>query len=345
VAAVAKRATNAGSRRNRTRRGYRLVEPPPRSVRPPDLPVTDTATTAARPFDALRPLQRGRALRRFRRDRLALVALAVLLFIVAAGLLARAIAPYTYQHFDIHHVDVPPLHQGHLFGTDTVGHDVFSRTLYAIRTSVLIGLVVAAAGGLLGVALGAAAGYFGGWLDAIVMWCVDFITAIPALGVLFTGVVLVGRAARPHWVVEVLILYLWTGMARVVRASVLSLREREYVEAARAAGASGARIVFRHLIPNASAAVLVTATALVAQTILLEATVEFFGFGFDPWVTPSLGALIADGTTNSGGSDIFEFWWFWSFPAIVLVLMLVCINFVGDSLDEALDPARGRMRS
>lgn len=284
-----------------------------------------------------------RALARLRRDRLALVALAVLACVVVAALLANEIAPYGYQRFNVHAVQLPPTLRGnHFLGTDVVGHDVLSRTLYATRTSVLIGLVVAAAAGLLGLLVGAAAGFFGGWLDAVVMACVELITTIPALGVLFAGVVLVGQAARPHWVVWVLILYLWTGMARVVRGAVLSLREDEFVEAARAAGASGLRILFRHVIPNASATVLVTATALVAQTILLEATVEFFGFGFDPWVTPSLGALIADGAVNSGGRDIFEFWWMWLFPSLVLVVVLVCVNFLGDSLDDAFNPRHER---
>ena len=149
---------------------------------------------------------------------------------------------------------------------------------------------------------------------------------------------LVGQAPRPHWVIELLVLYLWAGMARVVRSTVLSLRDREFVDAARAAGASGLRIVVRHLIPNAAPAILVTATALVGQTILLESTLEFFGYGFDPWVTPSLGGLVASGA-NSGGIDVFEFWWAWLFPAATLVLVLVCVNFLGDALDQALNPA------
>jgi peptide/nickel transport system permease protein len=131
---------------------------------------------------------------------------------------------------------------------------------------------------------------------------------------------------------------MWAPMARVVRSTLLSLRENEYVEAARAAGASGARILLRHLVPNALPAVLVSATALIGQTILLESTLEFFGYGFDPWVTPSLGGLIAQGV-NGGGIDVFEFWWAWTFPAAMLVLVLVCINFIGDATDRALNPA------
>jgi peptide/nickel transport system permease protein len=191
---------------------------------------------------------------------------------------------------------------------------------------------------VIGVIVGAVAGFLGGWPDRIAMWLVQLMTSIPALLLLFTGIVLVGQAPRPHWVIYALVLYMWAPMARVIRGACLSLRELEFVEAARAAGASGVRIVFRHLIPNASAPILVTGTALVGQTILLESTLEFFGYGFDPWVTPSLGGLVALGATN-GGIDVFEFWWEWSLPAAVLVLVLVCVNFVGDALDHALNPA------
>jgi ABC-type dipeptide/oligopeptide/nickel transport system permease subunit len=212
----------------------------------------------------------SRSWRRFFRERVALFAALAIAVVVGAGLLARWLAPYDYQHFDIRAVNLlPTLRAHHFFGTDGVGHDVFSRTLYSIQTSILVGVVVAVAAGALGLLVGALAGYYRGWLDAVVMWLVQFLTAIPALGLLFAGIVLVGRAPRPRWVAEALILYLWTGMARVVRASLIALRETEYVEAARAAGASDFRIIVRHLIPNAAPAVLVTATALVGQTILL----------------------------------------------------------------------------
>lgn len=277
---------------------------------------------------------------RFRRRRVAFVALGLVAAVLLASLLARWIAPYGYQHFDIRGVDRPP-GLAHLLGTDSAGHDVLSRTLFSTRTSVEIGLFVGIAASLIGLVAGTLAGYLGGVVDAVVSWVVRFLTSIPALGLLFAGVVVVGQQPRPHWVVELLVLYLWAGMARVVRATVRSLRTTEYVEAARAAGASGARIVLAHLVPNALPAVLVTATALLGQTILLEATVEFFGYGFDPWVTPSLGGLIAEGAT-SGGIDIFEFWWIWFFPALVLVLVLVCVNLVGDALDESFNPALRR---
>jgi ABC-type dipeptide/oligopeptide/nickel transport system permease subunit len=284
----------------------------------------------------------ARSLRRLARDRGVLLAVGVLAVVIVAGVFADQLAPYAYNHFDLKETHLRPTAQGsHFFGTDSVGHDTFSQTLYAIRTSVLIGLAVAACASLLGLVAGALAGYFGGWFDAVLMRAVDFLATIPILGVLFVGIILTQRQPRPHLVSEALILCLWTGMARVVRARLVSLRQAEYVDAARSAGASGARIVVRHLIPNATGAILVTATGLVGQAILLESTVEFFGFGFDPWVTPSLGGLVATGVNDALGftSSIFDEWWLWGLPAAVLVLVLVCVNFLGDSLDDALNPA------
>lgn len=302
------------------------------------------------------PKSRGywaRSFGRFRRDRLALLALASFVLVVGAGLLASVIAPYGYHHFNLDPSELsigPTLRDYHFFGTDGVGHDIFTQTLYAIRTTVVIGLAVGACTTAIGVVLGALAGYYGGWLDALLMRFVDYVVTIPAMGLLFAGIVLLNRQPRPHWVAEALILYLWTPMARVVRATFIALRESEFVEAARAAGASDARILLRHLLPTASASVLVTATGVIGQAMLLEATVEFFGYGFDPWVTPSLGALVSNGVGGTSLSNglapvdasfnvIFTNWWLWVFPAAALVLVLVCVNFLGDSLDEALNPA------
>ncbi len=139
-----------------------------------------------------------------------------------------------------------------------------------------------------------------------------------------------------------LVAYLWTVVARVVRASFAALRATEYVEAARALGASDARIVFRHLLPNSAGAVVVAATSLVGQVVLLEATIEFFSYGLNQNAAPTLGNLIADvtkygiGVTNSVGLG----WWTWAFPGLVLVLVLVCVNLAGDGLDAALNPRR-----
>jgi ABC-type dipeptide/oligopeptide/nickel transport system permease subunit len=287
-------------------------------------------------------LQSSRMFKR-RVDGPAIVAGAVLCTVLAGGLLAGHLAPHAYQHFDLDAIHHPPtLANNYFFGTDSVGHDVLSRTLFAIRTSILIGFEVAACATAIGLIVGGIAGYFGGSVDAVCMWFVDFVNVIPALGVLLAGLVLVGQAARPHWVSIALILYLWGRVARVVRGAVVSLRHQEFEEAARAAGASDARIFMRHLLPNCLGPIIVSSTALISQTILIEATVEFLGFGFDPWVTPSLGGLIGEAVSNDGGVDIFQFWWVWTVPALVLIAVLTSINLLGDWLDDSADPLRRR---
>lgn len=285
------------------------------------------------------PPRRGpwlQALHRFRRKPLGVAALAVLLLIVLAGTLASVIAPYSFSQLDFQALSRGPTLSGHhLFGTDQLGRDTLSRTLYAIRASVSAAVAVSLLATVLGVVVGSLAGFYGRAVDNVLMRIVDLIVTVPAMGVLFAAIVFLG-AATPTRVSEVLILYLWTTSARVVRSSVIAAREHEYVEAARAAGASDARVVLRHLVPNSLGSILVGATTLFGQAILLEAMVEFFSFGVDSNRTPTLGNLIADATKYTGLDPL---WWLYTFPAIVLVVLLVCVNFVGDSLDEALRPS------
>lgn len=296
--------------------------------------AADTTGRARRASEQAPP-RRGpwmQALHRYRRRPLGVVALAVLLLIVLAGALASVIAPYSFSELDFQALSQGPTLAGHhLFGTDQLGRDTLSRTLYAIRTSVAAALVVSLLATALGVVVGALAGWYGRGVDNVLMRIVDLIVAVPAMGALFAAIVFLG-AATPRRVSEVLILYLWTTAARVVRASVIAAREREYVEAARAAGASDLRIVLRHLVPNSLGSIVVGATTLFGQAILLEAMVEFFSFGVDSNRTPTLGNLIADATKYTG---LDPNWWLYTFPAIVLVILLVCVNFVGDSLDDA----------
>jgi peptide/nickel transport system permease protein len=286
----------------------------------------------------LLPRRRGpwvQAAHRFRRRPLGVVALGVLLLVVLVGVLAPVLAPHSVTEFDFQITNHPPTLAGeHLFGTDQLGRDTLSRTLYATRASISAAIVVALLATALGVVVGAIAGYYGRGIDNALMRVVDLIVSVPAMGVLFAAIVFLG-AATPKRVSEVLILYLWTTAARVVRSTVIAAREHEYVEAARAAGASDARIVLRHLVPNALGSIIVSATALFGQAILLEAMVEFFSFGVDSNRTPTLGNLIADATKYTGLDPL---WWLYTFPAIVLVVLLVCVNFVGDSLDEAFNP-------
>jgi peptide/nickel transport system permease protein len=287
------------------------------------------------------------ALRRFARDPLALSALTVLIVILVAGALATVFAPKGWDAIDLSAAGLHrPPELAHLFGTDWVGRDVLQRTLYGIRTTEEVALAAALLATLAGVFVGALAGYYGGWLDAIVMRVGDLVTAYPAV-ILTLGAIVYFGEAYPHTLILIFGGYMWAGIARVVRAHVATLREQEFVDAARALGASDLRILFRHLLPNASGTVVVAATALVGQIVLIDATVEFFGYGLPSSVSPSLGNLVADvvqfkfGLSNDPAVAGLG-WWTWFFPGLVLVAILVCLNLVGDALDAALNPVATR---
>ena len=291
------------------------------------------------------PRSRGpwrRAFDRFRRRPLAVTAFTILVAIFVVGALASVLAPYSYTQLDLNpmHLNVSPTLAGHhFFGTDQLGRDNFSRVLWGIRNSVVISLSVAAAATLVGTIIGALCGYFGGWIDSLLMRIVDLISSIPVLAAMFAAIVFFGRAT-PFKVGIVLVVYLWTSIARVIRGTFLQLRELEYIEAARAAGASNLRIILRHLIPNAQGPLIAGATLLIGQAVLLEATIDFFDYGADSNERPSLGNLLASAVEY--GFQGYTFWWLYAFPAIFIVIMLVCVNFVGDSLDDALNPIVSR---
>jgi ABC-type dipeptide/oligopeptide/nickel transport system permease subunit len=280
---------------------------------------------------------------RFRGKPVAVVALGVLLGLFATGLLAQLIAGSGAGNIDLAHVKNGPS-TAHLFGTDNVGRDVLKRTVYGIRSTEQVALAAAALATLIGVAAGLLAGYFGGWIDAVVIRLADLVTAYPA--VVFTLAAFVYfRPVWPHTLIFVFTSFMWAAVARVVRADVVCLREAEFVEAARALGASDARILSRHLLPNIGGTILVAATSLIGLVVLVDSTVEFFGFGVPSSVEPSLGNLVADtvkfkfGLASNSDVGALQFgWWTWFFPGLVLVLILVCVNLVGDALDEALNP-------
>lgn len=283
-------------------------------------------------------------LRRFGRRPIAVSALVVLLAIFFVGALAHVIVGSSGDEIDLLHVKNGPS-LAHLFGTDNVGRDVLKRTLYGIRTSELVALSAAGIATVVGVAAGLLAGYFGGWLDALIMRVADLVTAYPA--VVFTlAAVVYFRPVWPHTLIIVFSSFMWATVARVVRADALRLRETEYIEAARALGASNARILVRHLLPNIGGTILVAATSLIGLVVLVDATVEFFGFGISQSVAPSLGNLVADtvkfkfGLASNSDIAAIQFgWWTWFFPGLVLVVILVCVNLVGDALDEVLNPS------
>ncbi len=278
------------------------------------------------------------ARRRFLRHRLAMGGLVGLVILFGAGVFANYIAPYSFEEIDLTHVLVAPTtFQHHFFGTDEIGRDFFSRVIYGIRTSEEVGVFVAVVSSLIGLAVGSVAGYYGGWIDNIVMRITDLVLTLPAIVVLLTAAALLGEGSQ--WRVSlILALFFWTGLARVVRGIFLSLREKEYVEAAKASGAGDLRIMFRHILPNTLGPVIVNGTLAVATAILIEAALSFLGFGIKP-PTPSLGVLIASGQNNP------QKWWLTLFPGLTIVAIVLCINFIGDGLRDALDPQQRRVRA
>jgi ABC-type dipeptide/oligopeptide/nickel transport system permease subunit len=311
-----------------------LVAPPPE--------LTDAGAAAVEGLELVARSQWSYARRRFLRHRLAMIGLVGLIIIFGAGALATWVAPYTFNQIDLTNVLHAPTTTGnHFFGTDEIGRDYLSRTIYGIRTSEQIGLVVAVVSTFLGVIIGAIAGYYRGWIDNLVMRLTDLILTIPLLVTLLTVSALLAKGAGGgnQWTITLIIAaFFWTAIARIVRGTFLSLREKEYVEAAKAVGASDLRIMFRHMLPNTLGPITVAGTLAVADAIITEAFLSFLGFGIKP-PTPSLGALLAGAQSNP------QKWWLTVMPGLILVLIVICINFVGDGLRDALDPQQRRVRA
>jgi ABC-type dipeptide/oligopeptide/nickel transport system permease subunit len=279
------------------------------------------------------------ARRRFLRHRLAMAGLLGLAVVFAAGAFANRVAPYTFDQIDLSNVLRPPTTIGHhYFGTDELGRDYLSRVIYGIRTSEQVGLVVALVSTVVGLFVGAVAGYYRGWIDNVIMRVTDLVLTLPVIAVLLTVAALLAGSGSQWTITFILAGFFWTPTARIVRGLFLSLREKEYVEAARAVGAGDLRIMFRHILPNTLGPIVVNGTLAVATAIITEAALSFLGFGIKP-PTPSLGSLIA------GGQQFPQKWWLTVLPGLVLVVIVVCVNFVGDGLRDALDPQQRRVRA
>jgi ABC-type dipeptide/oligopeptide/nickel transport system permease subunit len=303
-----------------------------------DVTLVGSASSAGGPSRPRGPWLQ--ALARFRRRPLGVAALLIVVgFAVVAGL-APSLAPYPPARLFLEYLNdpqAPSLHSGHLLGTDLLGHDLLSQLLYAIRETMIGALGCAIGATVIGVLVGAAAGYFGGAVDTAVSWLTGVVVTIPALVLLV--LVVIYEAPVQNWLFPLtLALYLWTAVARAVRTSFATLRTREFVEAAHASGASSARVVFKHLLPNTAGTVIVAATAIIGQSIVIIATVDYFSYGNQQSERPTLGGLVANAAKGSVLTSTP--WWLYAIPAVVLGLLLVCINFAGDTLDEALEPGR-----
>ncbi len=288
-------------------------------------------------FDVEARSQLKMAAQRFLRHRLAVSSLGVLLLVMMTSLLGGRIAPYEFAELTGDYSQPPSL--DHLMGTDAIGHDLFSQVLRGAQKSVQVALVVAVLATVIGVVLGALAGYFRGWVDGLVSRLTDLVLTIPIILILLVMAARF-REQRNNWLAIALIisLVIWTNVCRVVRGIFLSLREKEFVEAARAIGAPNRRIIFRHMLPNAVGPIIVSATLTVAVAILLETALAFLGLGVSPPDT-SLGKLVAVGQ----GASATRPWLFYC-PGAVLLVICLCVNFVGDGLRDAFDPQQNRVR-
>jgi peptide/nickel transport system permease protein len=277
------------------------------------------------------PGQAASVWRRFRRHQLALVGL------ITLGILAitAVTAPIVSQHGP-YSVDLTALNQApnsnYWLGTDHTGRDVLSRLFYAGRISLTVGISVVVIAVAIGMTFGAIAGYFGGWVDSVMMRFVDVVLAFPPILIVITIVSMLGPSLFN--LILVMGLLGWPPIARLLRAEFLSLRERDYILAARAVGVPGGRLVIRHLIPNAMAPVIVAATFGVATAILLEAGLSFLGLGVQT-PTPSWGNMLSAAQSLTVLDSMA---WQWVPPGLMIALAVLAINFIGDGLRDALDP-------
>jgi peptide/nickel transport system permease protein len=261
--------------------------------------------------------------------------LILLVLIGLATAFAALIAPHGFAEQDLT-AQLRPPGAGSLLGTDTLGRDQFTRLLYGGRISLAVGVGVALSSTIIGTLIGAAAGYARGRLDNLLMRVTDLFLSIPLLVVLIIAATILGGSVVD--IVVVLSLFFWMSVARIVRGVFLSLREREFVEAARSLGASRARIVFRHMLPNAMGPIIVNATLSVATAILTESVLSFLGFGIQP-PTPTWGNMLADSKNLATTAP----WLVW-FPGLAILVTVLCVNFLGDGLRDAFDPTQRRVR-
>ena len=266
--------------------------------------------------------------RRFVRRRAARASLVIFAFIAALCALAPVIAPYPFDGIDLDSVKQAPS-GSHWMGTDDLGRDVFTRMLFGGRVSILIGMLAAVVGAFVGTAIGALAGYYGGALDNLLMRLTDIAYAIPSLPLL----IILSAYSRAALVSMVLIIGLlsWMTTARVVRSQVLTLREMDYVEAARSMGATDLRILARHIIPNALGPILVGATLGVGNAIMIESSLSFLGLGVQPPI-PTWGNMLMDSQATMATKP-----WLTLFPGLAILLVVLAVNFMGDALRDAVE--------
>jgi peptide/nickel transport system permease protein len=291
----------------------------------------DLRVRAARPVRRHGDSQWAIAGRHFRRNRIAMAGLVVMLLLYVVALMTPLLAPFDpIEQGDIALTRFQSPSFDHPMGTDRFGRDVLSRVMYGARISLTIGFIAVGLSVTLGTAVGALAGYFGKWVDSVLMRFTDMMLSFPRLVLL---IVVIALFEPSIWLVVIVLgLTGWMSVARIVRGEVLSLREREFVQAARVLGMNDGRIILRHIIPNILAPVIVYTTLQIGNTILVEASLSFLGLGVQP-PTPSWGNMISDGRDS-----LITAWWISTFPGLAIVATVTAFNLLGDGLRDAMDP-------
>jgi peptide/nickel transport system permease protein len=316
------------------------IERVPAATQPLPVDVESSAPTIGVGVQERVLSTRQLAWRRFRRHKPAIVSAIILILIGLACLLVTVnifgfrLSHYTFRGQNLFVIRHSPS-ANHLFGTDQLGRDLFTRVLYGGRISLMVGVTVAASAGIIGAVVGAVAGYYGGTIDNLLMRVTDLFLAIPFLVVLLIGEKLLDKLLPGQSILNtvlILTLFFWMPDARIVRGVYLSLKEKEFVEAAKASGASDTRIMFYHMLPNAMGPIIVNATLLVAAAILTESALSFLGFGVQP-PTPTWGNLLSD-SRGFITTDPYLIW----FPGLAILITVLSVNFLGDGLRDALDP-------
>jgi peptide/nickel transport system permease protein len=275
--------------------------------------------------------------RRFVRNRLAVASLVVLVVMFLAAYLVPPLLPYSHTDIDYSALQSPPSPQ-HWFGTNAIGQDLLAQVLRGTQKSMLIGVCVAVISTTIAATVGSVAGYFGGWRDRALMAFVDLLLVVPSFILIAIITPRTKNSANIALLIVLLAAFNWMISSRMVRGLTMSLREREYVQAARYMGVPSWRIIARHIVPNVASILIIDTALNVGAAILAETGLSFLGFGVQP-PDVSLGTLIADGTKSAT-----TFPWVFLFPAGVLVLIILCANLIGDGLRDALDPGSANLQ-
>ncbi|MFN2362942.1 MAG: nickel transporter permease [Halarsenatibacteraceae bacterium] len=271
----------------------------------------------------------ARVIRQLKNNTRVKVSLGLIILIIGVAILAPVISPYHPNELNLGASLQPPSSQ-HLLGTDRMGRDILTRIIYGTRISLLVGVIAVGISGLLGVVFGTLAGYYGGYVDGVIMRVVDVLLAFPSILLAIALVAVLG--ASLFNIMLAIAIVNWVGYARVVRGEFLSLKNKEFISAARAMGANTFRIIFRHMLPNCIAPIIVMATLGMAGAIITESSLSFLGLGVQP-PTPSWGEML-----NTGRQIIRQAWWVSTFPGFAIMLAVLSFNILGDGLRDALDP-------